>query len=35
MRRIMKDARNTWSLDGMVAKYITAYEELNAGKPLA
>ncbi len=34
MRRIMKDARNAWSLDNMVAKYITAYEELNGGKPL-
>ena len=35
MRRIMKEARNTWSLENMVAKYITAYEELNGGKPLA
>ncbi len=34
MRRIMKDARNTWSLDNMVAKYITAYEQLNGGQPL-
>jgi len=34
MRRIMREARNTWSLDNMVAKYITAYEELNGGKPL-
>jgi glycogen synthase len=34
MRRIMKDARSTWSMDNMVAKYITAYEDLNGGKPL-
>lgn len=34
MRRIMKEARHTWSLENMVAKYITAYEELNGGKPL-
>jgi glycogen synthase len=34
MRRIMKEARDTWSLDNMVAKYITAYEDLNGGKPL-
>ncbi len=34
MRRIMKEARQTWSLENMVAKYITAYEELNGGKPL-
>jgi glycogen synthase len=35
MRRIMLQARNDWSLDNMVARYITAYEELNGGKPLA
>lgn len=34
MRRIMKDARTTWSMDNMIAKYITAYEDLNGGKPL-
>jgi len=34
MRRIMKEARHSWSLENMVAKYITAYEELNGGKPL-
>ncbi|MDY0357635.1 MAG: glycogen/starch synthase [Sedimentisphaerales bacterium] len=34
MRRIMQHARKTWSLDNMVARYITAYEELNEGKPL-
>jgi glycogen synthase len=34
MRRIMKEARSTWSMDNMVAKYITAYEDLNGGKPL-
>lgn len=35
MRRIMKEARQAWSLENMVAKYITAYEEINGGKPLA
>jgi glycogen synthase len=34
MRRVMKEARETWSMDNMVAKYITAYEDLNGGKPL-
>ena len=34
MKRIMKEARSTWSLDSMVARYITAYENLNGGKPL-
>ncbi len=34
MHRIMMQTRKTWSLDGMVARYITAYEELNEGKPL-
>ncbi len=34
MRRIMNQARKTWSLDNMVARYLTAYEELNEGKPL-
>jgi len=33
-RRIMKEARANWSLDNMVARYITAYELLNEGKPL-
>lgn len=34
-RRIMREARHNWSLDNMVARYITAYEALNDGKPLA
>jgi glycogen synthase len=34
-RRIMREARGNWSLDNMVARYITAYEGLNDGKPLA
>ncbi len=34
MRRIMMQSRKTWSLDNMVARYITTYEELNEGKPL-
>ncbi len=34
MHRLMKEARATWSLDNMVARYITAYENLNEGKPL-
>jgi len=33
-RRIMKNARNKWSLDNMVARYITAYEGLNDKRPL-
>ena len=33
-RRIMKDARNKWCLDNMVARYITAYEGLNGKRPL-
>jgi len=33
--RIMSEARERWSLDNMVAGYITAYEKLNADKPLA
>ena len=35
MRRIMTEARENWSLENMVAGYITAYEELNGNKPLA
>ncbi len=34
-RRIMREARANWSLDNMVARYITAYESLNDGRPLA
>ncbi|TFG49351.1 MAG: hypothetical protein E4H40_03140 [Candidatus Brocadiia bacterium] len=33
-KRIMKQARNNWSLENMVAGYILAYEKLNGGKPL-
>jgi len=33
-KRIMKEARRKWSLENMVAGYITAYEKLNDGKPL-
>ncbi|MFC1764882.1 glycogen/starch synthase [Planctomycetota bacterium] len=35
MRRIMIEARENWSLDNMVAAYITAYEQLNGDQPLA
>ena len=35
MRRIMSEAREKWSLDSMVAGYVTLYEQLNGGKPLA
>jgi glycogen synthase len=35
MRRIMLDARQAWSLENMVAGYITVYEQLNGGRPLA
>ena len=34
VRRIMREARKNWSLENMVAGYITAYETLNNGKPL-
>lgn len=33
-RRIMKEAREKWSLDKMIAGYITLYEKLNNDKPL-
>jgi len=35
MRRIMREAREKWSLDSMVAGYVTLYEQLNGDKPLA
>lgn len=35
IQRIMRQARADWSLENMVAGYITAYEQLNAGRPLA
>jgi len=34
MQRIMTQARQAWSLENMVAGYITAYEQLNGGRPL-
>jgi len=34
MRRIMKETRQSWSMDQMVAGYMTIYEQLNNGKPL-
>jgi len=34
IKRIMKEARQNWSLENMVAGYITAYEKLNNGRPL-
>ena len=34
-RRIMNEAREKWSLDKMIAGYISLYEKLNEGKPLA
>jgi glycogen synthase len=33
-RRIMREARNNWNLDTMVARYLTAYETLNDDEPL-
>jgi len=33
-KRIMKDTRNNWNLDNMVARYIAAYEVLNDKRPL-
>lgn len=35
IRRIMKEAREKYSLDSMVNSYIAVYERLNGGKPLA
>jgi len=35
MQRIMTGARQARSLDNRVAGYITAYEQLNGGRPLA
>ena len=35
MRRIMREARDNWSLENMVAGYMIAYEQLNGGRPLA
>ncbi|MDA8126410.1 MAG: glycogen/starch synthase [Deltaproteobacteria bacterium] len=34
IRRIMRDARERYSLEHMVAEYIRIYEKLNGGKPL-
>jgi glycogen synthase len=34
MKRMMKEAREKYSLENMVAGYITAYEELNGKSPL-
>ena len=34
VKRIMAEAGRNWSLENMVAGYITAYENLNNGKPL-
>ena len=34
-KRIMKEARDRWSLDNMVAQYMAVYEKMNGGKPLA
>lgn len=34
IRRIMRDARERYSLEHMVAEYIRIYEKLNSGKPL-
>jgi len=35
MRRIIHQARDTWSLENMVAGYMMAYEQINGGRPLA
>jgi glycogen synthase len=35
LRRIMREARQKYSLDRMVSEYIAAYERLNGGLPLA
>ena len=35
IRRMMREARERYSLDHMVAEYVAIYEKLNAGRPLA
>lgn len=35
MRRIMQEARDAWSLENMVAGYMTAYQQINGDQPLA
>ncbi|MBN2283504.1 MAG: glycogen/starch synthase [Deltaproteobacteria bacterium] len=35
MKRIMRETRDTYDLEKMIAEYIRAYERLNGGKPLA
>jgi glycogen synthase len=35
MRRIMRETRENWGLDNMIASYITAYQRLNENRPLA
>ena len=34
LRRIMRETREKYSLDHMVAQYIRVYEKLNGGRPL-
>jgi alpha-amylase len=34
LRRIMREARERYSLGSMIAEYIRIYEKLNAGRPL-
>jgi glycogen synthase len=34
LRRIMREARERFDLDGMIAQYIRIYERLNGGRPL-
>jgi glycosyltransferase involved in cell wall biosynthesis len=34
IRRIMREAREHYSLDRMIAEYIRIYEKLNGGRPL-
>lgn len=35
IRRIMKEARQQYDLNGMIAEYVRVYERLNGNKPLA
>ncbi|HYA13869.1 MAG TPA: hypothetical protein VEF33_05980, partial [Syntrophales bacterium] len=35
IKRIMKEARERYNLENMIAEYIRIYERLNGGRPLS
>jgi len=35
IKRIMREARQEYSLDSMIRRYVAVYERLNHGLPLA